>query len=84
MKLIRDKTKFSVKVEITDVLSISYTNMQFIEIENNLNFDSSYCDFSKLKVKFIYDNILYENHKLTEKELRTDKLKKIMETENEE
>jgi len=77
MKLIEDKTKISVTVHVSDVLSICYTNLQFTKIENNINFDEK-CDFSKLKVKFIYEDILYENHKLSVKELRVDKLKKII------
>ena len=80
MKLINDKTKMNVKIKITDILTINYNNFQFIEIENNLDIDpSSGCNFSVVKVKFKYDKILYENHKLSNKELRTDKLKKIME-----
>lgn len=77
MKLINQKTKMSVTIHISDILSICYTNLQFINIENNINFDNN-CDFSVLKVKFKYDSISYENHKLSEKEIRTDKLKKIM------
>lgn len=81
MNLIEKKEKFSVKVKVSDILTICYTNLQFTKIENNLIFNSE-CDFSVLKVKFKCDKILYENHKLSEKELRTDKLKKILE-ENE-
>lgn len=77
MKLIEDEEKFSVNFKISDILTICYTNFQFIEIENNLNFNDN-CDFSVLKVKFKYDKVLYENKKLTQKELRTDKIKKIM------
>lgn len=82
MKLIREKKKFTVKVKVSDVLTITYINFQFKEIINNLNFNIE-CDFSELKVKFQYDEILYENHKLSEKELRTDKLKKILENQEE-
>jgi hypothetical protein len=80
MKLIKEKIKMSVKVKVSDILTICYTNLQFKEITNNLNFNSN-CDFSTLKVKFKYDDILYENHKLSDKEQRTDKLKKIMSNE---
>jgi len=77
MSLIEDKTKISVTVNISDILSIHYISLQFMEIENNLNFNSN-CDFSVLKVKFKCENILYINHNLSEKEVRTDKLKKIL------
>ena len=80
MKLIREKTKFSVTIFVSDVLSIKYTDVQFIEIENNLNFDAE-CDFSVLKVKFKYEDIKHQNHKLSTKELRMDKLKKIQEVQ---
>ena len=79
MKLIQEKKKFTVKVKVSDILTITYINFQFKEIINNLNFSTD-CDFSLLKVRFKYDEILYENHKLSDKELRSDKLKKIMET----
>lgn len=77
MSLIESKEKMSVKIKVSDILTICYTNLQFTKIENNLSFNSE-CDFSVLKVKFKCDKILYENHKLSEKELRTDKLKKIL------
>ncbi len=80
MKLIREKTKFTVTVDVSDVLSIKYTNVQFVKIENNLNFDIN-CDFSELKVKFKYENIKHQNHKLSLKEVRMDKLKKLKEIE---
>ena len=79
MKLIEKKENFPVKVKISDILTICYTNFRFTKIENNFNFsDKDKCDFSELKVRFKYDNILYENHKLSTKQLRTDKMKKIM------
>ena len=81
MKLIEDKKKFFVEIEVSDILTIRYTNFRFIEIQNNINFNND-CDFSELKVKFKYDKILYQNHQLSTKQLRTDKLKKIMKTEN--
>lgn len=80
MKLIREKTKFTVTIFVSDVLSIKYTDVQFVEIENNLNFDTN-CDFSELKVKFKYENIKHQNHKLSLKEVRMDKLKKLKEIE---
>ena len=81
MSLIESKEKFSVTIHVSDILSICYTNIQFTKIENNINFDTN-CDFSVLKVKFKYEKIKYENHKLSTKELRVDKLKKIIETNN--
>ena len=81
MKLIREKTKFTVIIFVSDVLSIKYTDVQFIEIENNLNFDTN-CDFSELKVKFKYESIKHQNHKLSIKEVRMDKLKKLKEIED--
>lgn len=82
MELIESKQKINVKVKVSDVLTITYNNLQFTEIVNNLDFNTS-CNFSVLKVKFKYDEILYENHKLSSKELRTDKLKKIMKNNEE-
>lgn len=79
MKLIERKEKFSVKIKISDVLTINYVNFRFTEICNNLNFsETDKCDFSVLSVRFKYDNILHENHKLSTKQLRTDKMKKII------
>jgi len=78
MKLIREKTKFTVTIDISDVLSIKYTNIQLLKIENNLNFGTD-CDFSELNVKFKYEHIKYENPRLSTKEVRLDKLKKIKE-----
>jgi hypothetical protein len=78
MKLISDKKTFSVKVDVSNVLTLNFINFQFVKIENNLNFMNSDCDFSKLKVKFKCEKILYENHNLSEKELRMDKLKKLI------
>jgi hypothetical protein len=83
MKLIRTQQKFSVKINVNEnssssILTIHYINLQFIKIENNLNFNDD-CDFSELKVKFKCEKILHENHKLSQKELRADKLKKIIE-----
>ena len=77
MKMIEKKEKFSVKIEISDILTINYINFRFVEIENNLNFAEN-CDFSVLKVKFKFDKILTENKKLSTKQLRTDKMKKII------
>jgi len=83
MKLISKKIKLSVSVEVSDILSIHYSGFKFVEIENNIKFNND-CDFSELKVKFKYDDIKYDNYKLSTKELRMDKLKKIQEeVENE-
>ena len=83
MKLINEGKKFYVNIKVSDVLSLCYKNFQFIKIENNLNFGDK-CDFSVIKIKFKYDEILYQNHKLSLKELRTDKIKKIMNNEENE
>jgi len=81
MDLINKKTIFSVKIKVSDILTIVYSNLQFIKIENNFTFDNiGKCDFSELIVKIKYEKILYENHKLSEKELRAEKLKKISES----
>ena len=79
IKLIKEKTKFTVSIHIlqeptSDILFIKYTDVQFIEIKNDFSVG---CDFSKLKVKFKYKNMTYNNPKLSTKELRLDKLKKI-------
>ena len=85
MKFIKEHKKLSVKITLYDAndglpfLIVSYTDLEFVKIENNLNFNGDDCDFSVLKVKFKYDKILYENKKLSLKELREDKLKKINE-----
>jgi hypothetical protein len=50
----------------------------FTEICNNINFGTGNCDFSELKVKFKYEKISYDNHNLSTKQLRNDKMKKIM------
>jgi len=78
MNLIDDKKLFSVNVTVSDILTISYVNVRFTEIENNLNFNGN-CNFSELKVRFRCEKILYKNHKLSNKELRADKIKKINE-----
>jgi hypothetical protein len=76
MNLIEKEITFSVNIKVSDILTICYSGLKFIEIENNLNFDDL-CDFSLLVVKFKYEKIKYENHKLSKKELRTEKIKKI-------
>jgi len=78
MKLIKEKIKFTITINVSDVLSIKYLNAQFIKIENNLNFNTK-CDFSVLKVKFKYEKINHQNNKLSTKEIRIDKLKKLKE-----
>jgi hypothetical protein len=82
MKLIEEKKTFSVKVKISDILTINYVNLRFLKIENNLNFNTT-CDYSTLKVKFEYEKILHENHKLSTKECRMDKIKKIIKNQDE-
>jgi hypothetical protein len=84
MKLIEDKKQFSFKIDISDILSINYHNFRFTKIENNFDFKSvTSCDFSKLKVRFEYDKIEYENHRLSPTQLRNDKMKKIMRSNEE-
>ena len=77
MELIETERKMSVKIMVSDILTICYKNLQFTKIENNIDFGDN-CDFSVLKVKFKCEKVLYENHKLSQKELRADKLKKLM------
>lgn len=77
MSLIEKKKEFNVTIKVSDIITITYSNFRFTEIVNNLNFGDKCCDFSKLHVKFKCDKILYENHKLSTKQLRTDKIKKI-------
>jgi len=77
MELIEDKIKIDVKIDISDVLTVNYQGLIFTKIKNNFTFGDK-CDFSKLKVKFKYDEVLFENHKLTNKQKRTKKLNKIM------
>ena len=76
MFLIDKKTELNVTVKVSDIMTIKYSKFKFIEIMNNLNFGDK-CDFSKLVVKFECEKISYENHKLSTKQLRNDKLKKI-------
>ena len=81
MNLIEEKTKFSVRIKVSNILTICYTNFQFMKIENNFNFTTDGGDFSELKVKFKYEKIIFENHKLSKKEARADKLKKLINQE---
>jgi len=78
MELISDKKEISVKIVISDLLTLCYTKFQFIDIENNFKFNNGYCSLSKLKVKFKFDKILYDNERLSVKEKRSDKLNKIL------
>lgn len=78
MKLINEETKMNVKVEISDVLTLRYKNLQFSNIENNFKFNNGYCSLSKLKVNFKFEKVLYENEKLSIKEKRSDKLNNIL------
>lgn len=77
MELINDKKKFTLEINVSDILTIKYFNCQFTKIENNLKINGIGCDFSELKVKFKYDKILYENNRLSLKELRKEKLEKL-------
>lgn len=81
MRLIDDKKQFFVKIKVSNFLTINYYNFRFTRIENNLDFNST-CNFSKLKVKFEYDKLEYENNCLSPTQLRNDKMKKIMRNEN--
>lgn len=76
MELIENKTKMNVKIKVSDVLTINYSGLRFTKIKNNLSFGDN-CDFSELKVKFKYDKILFENHRLTPKQQRVKKIQKI-------
>jgi len=82
MQLINNKTKFSVKIKISDILTLCYTNFHFTKIKNNFKFNNGTCDFSNLKVNFEFDDILYENNTLSIKEKRVDKLNKIIKKNN--
>ena len=77
MKLIATKKKFSVQVHVSDILTINYHDFRFTKIVNNIDFNNS-CDFSVIKVKFEYEKILFENHKLSDKQKRIEKLNKIL------
>jgi len=81
MKLIKKGEKFSAKIKVSDILTINYVGCEFVKIKNNLTFNGVDCNFSLLKVEFKYDDILYENHNLSEKQKRADKLKTILENE---
>ena len=78
MKLIEEKRKMDVKIEITNTLTINYHNLEFTEMQNNINFIAGKCDFSLLKVKFKDEKVLYDNHKLNVKQKRTEKINKIL------
>jgi hypothetical protein len=78
MELIEDEIKMSVKIKISNVMTICYTKFQFTNIENNFKFKNGYCNLSKLNVNFKFEKILYENNKLSVKEKRSDKLKNIL------
>lgn len=77
MFLIDKKIELNVSVKVSDIMTINYSKFRFIEILNNLDFGDR-CDFSKLVVKFKCEKISYENHKLSTKQLRNDKMKKII------
>jgi len=78
MRMICEKIKFTITVNVSDILTLKYTGVQFKNIKNNFSFSES-CDFSILKVKMKYKKIVYDNHKLHIAEKRKEKLEKIME-----
>lgn len=78
MKMIQNKTKFTISIDVSDILTLKYTGVRFNSIENNFTFNNN-CDFSILKVKMKYKKIIYDNHKLNIAEKRKEKLEKIME-----
>ena len=77
INMIKKKKTFDITIEVSDILTIKYINVMFKKIINNLNFINA-CSFDNITVKFKYEEILYENHKLHISEKRKDKLKKIM------
>lgn len=79
MKMINEKRKFIITIDISDILTIKYTGVKFKSVENNFKFINNSCDFNTLNVKIKYKNIIYDNHKLHITEKRKEKLKKIME-----
>lgn len=79
MKMISDKVKFDIAVEVSDILTIKYRDVKFKEIKNNLSFVNGVCNFNTLQVKIKSKNVIYENHKLHITEQRKEKLEKIME-----
>lgn len=79
MELINNKTKFTISIDISDILTIFYHGVQFKSIQNNFSFNDNRCDFNELVVKMKFKKVVYVNHKLHISEKRKDKLKKIME-----
>ncbi len=79
MRMISEKIKFNIRVEVSDILTIKYNGVKFKRIENNFSFINNNCNFNTLKVKMKYKNVTYDNHKLCITEKRKEKLKKIME-----
>jgi len=78
MKMISEKIKFDITIDVSDILTVKYLDVRFKDIENNFLFNGK-CDFSTLQVKIKYKSIIYDNHKLHITEKRKDKLNKIME-----
>jgi hypothetical protein len=79
MQMIDDKVKFTITIDVSDILKITYVDTQFKSIQNNLSFKDGLCQFSELIVKIKSKKVIYTNHKLPITEKRKDKLKKIME-----
>lgn len=77
MDMIKNKIKFNMVIEVSDILTLKYSGIIFKKIKNNLTFDSGSCSFNKLDVKFKYDSIAYENNKLYLTEKRKDKLNNL-------
>lgn len=77
MKMIYNKTKFTISIDVSDILTLKYTGVRFKSIENNFIFNNN-CDFSTLKVRMKYKDVIYDNHKLHISEKRKEKLNKIM------
>jgi hypothetical protein len=78
MKMIADKMKFDIDIDIDDLLTIKYTGVRFKNIKNNFTFENGVCNFNNLQVKIKYENMTYDNHNLSITEKRKDKLKKLM------
>jgi len=79
MKMINEKIKFDISIEIDDILTIKYLGVRFKNIKNNFSFANNKCNFNTLQVKIKYKSVIYDNQKLHITEKRKEKLDKIME-----
>jgi len=79
MKMINDKIKFNIVVEVSDILTVKYQDVKFKKIKNNFSFTNDVCSFNTLQVSMKSKNVIYENHRLHITEQRKEKLEKIME-----